>query len=144
MAIDAIEKDPFLRKVIDSYNGHDTKRFDDLLAEDCVLVRNGVEARGREAFKRVLDKLYRAFPDIEYRIDDVIVAGDKIALRWSGTATHRGEYLGFAPTGKPVTYDGITLYERRGDKLAKVWVSANLIGLSRQLGQEAGQPQPGA
>src|SRR5215471_9266662 len=99
------EVEDFLRKVIDVYNSHDVTRFDELLADDCVLVRNGVEARGKDEVKRVLSKLYSAIPDIEYRIDDVVAAGDKLALRWSGRGTHRGEYMGIPPTGRQLSYD---------------------------------------
>ena len=124
---------PFLRRVIDTYNGHRLDDFDQVLTEDCVLVRNGVEARGREAVKRVLDKLYHAFPDIEYRIEDAVTADDKIAIRWAGRGTHRGEYLGVAATGLEVTYNGITLYELHGEQIARIWVSADLLSLVRQL-----------
>ena len=142
MASGGSDIDGFVRKVIDIYNSHDVKRFDDLLADDCVLVRNGVEARGKEEVKRVLAKLYSAIPDIEYRIEDVVAAGDKLALRWSGRGTHRGEYMGVPPTGRQLSYDGITVYERRGDRLQRIWVSANLLGLTREL--TARKPQPEA
>lgn len=135
-------KDPFVRKVVDIYNGHRVEAFDELLTDDCVLVRNGIEALGREAVKEVLAKLYRAFPDIVYVIDDVIVSGDKMALRWHGTGTHRGDYFGIPPTGRSIGYDGITLYERRDDRVARIWVSANMLGVMRNLG--AGAPQPEA
>ena len=139
MALDST-KDQFVRKVVDTYNGHRLEPFDALFTDDCVLMRNGVEAVGREAVKNVLAKLYRAFPDIEYVIDDVIVSGDKIALRWHGNATHRGDYFGIPPTGKNVGYDGITLYQLRGDRIARIWVSANMLGVVRDLGA----PQPEA
>lgn len=142
MGSEAIDLEAFLRKVIDIYNSHDVARFDELLTDDCVLVRNGVEARGKDAVKRILSKLYRAVPDIEYRIDDVVAAGDKLALRWSGRGTHRGEYMGIAATGRVLTYDGITVYERRGERLQGIWVSANLLGLMRQLMERApAQPE---
>src|SRR5437763_9031007 len=84
--------DPFVRKVVATYNSRRVEAFDELLTEDCVLMRNGVEALGRDAVKGVLANLYRAFPDIEYTVDDVLVSGDKMALRWHGSGTHRGPY----------------------------------------------------
>lgn len=133
MAGDVTESNPFLRKVIDTYNSHELSQFDDLLTDDCIIVRNGVEARGREAVKRVIERLYRAFPDIEYRIDDAVASDDKVALRWQGRATHRGEYLGVPATGRQVVYNGITLYELRDKKIARIWVSADLLSLVRDL-----------
>jgi len=134
-------RNPFVRKVVDTYNGHRVEAFDELLTDDCVLVRNGVEAVGREEVKRVLANLYSAFPDIEYTVDDVLVSDEKMALRWHGQGTHLGEYLGLAASGRPVSYDGITVYELRGDRVARIFVSANLLGLVRTL---LSSPQPKA
>jgi steroid delta-isomerase-like uncharacterized protein len=135
-----VTKDPFLKKLVAAYNGHKPDAFDELCTDDCVLMRNGVEALGRDAVKGVLAKLYKAFPDIEYVIDDVIVSGDKVGFRWHGTGTHKGDYFGIPPSGRPLQYDGITLYELRGGKVARIWVSANMLGVVRDLGAGA-QPR---
>jgi steroid delta-isomerase-like uncharacterized protein len=140
MALDSTNH-PFLRKVLDAYNSHRVESFDELLTDDVVLVRNGTEVRGREAVKDVMSKLYRAFPDIEYDVDDVIVSGDKMVLRWNGRGTHRGDYFGIPPTGRTASYDGITLYELRGDRIARIWVTANVLALLRGIGAKAAQPE---
>jgi steroid delta-isomerase-like uncharacterized protein len=138
MAID----DKFIRNVVEIYNNHRVDDFDSILSKDCVLVRNGIEADGAEAIKRVLAKLYRAFPDIHYRIDDFFIAGNKVSMRWYGHGTHAGEYLGFGPSGREVGYDGITIYEMTDDgKIARIWVSADMLGLVRQLGAPGKQPE---
>jgi steroid delta-isomerase-like uncharacterized protein len=128
---------PFLKRVLDTYNSRRLDAFDALLTEDCVLNRDGAEARGREATKRVLGQLYRAIPDLEYRIDDAVTSGDKTAIRWEGHGTHRGEYMGLAPTGAALSYGGITFYETRGDRIARIWVSTNLAMQLRALAEKA-------
>jgi steroid delta-isomerase-like uncharacterized protein len=127
------ETNSFLRRVLETYNSRRPDAFDALLTEDCTLVRDGAEAKGREAVKRVLAQLYRAVPDLEYRIVDAISSGEKTAIRWEGHGTHRGEYLGIAPTGSPISYAGITFYETRGDLIARIWVSTNLLERLRGL-----------
>jgi steroid delta-isomerase-like uncharacterized protein len=130
---------PFLKRVLDTYNSRRLDAFDALLTEDCVLNRDGAEARGREATKRVLAQLYRAIPDLEYRIDDAVSSGDKTAIRWEGHGTHRGEYMGLAPTGSAISYGGITFFETRGDRIARIWVSTNLAVQLRALAATARQ-----
>jgi steroid delta-isomerase-like uncharacterized protein len=130
-AMEATKNDPFLRKVIDAYNNHRVEDFDSLLTDDCVMVRNGVEAKGRNAVGDVLRRLFRSIPDVHYEIDDVVVAGDKLALRWRGSGTSKGDYLGVPVTGKELRSEGITLYQLRDDKIARIWVSANVIGEPR-------------
>jgi steroid delta-isomerase-like uncharacterized protein len=136
-----MEPNPFLRRVLATYNSRRPEAFDALLTEDCTLVRDGAEARGREAVKRVLGQLYRAIPDLEYRIDDAVSAGDKTAIRWEGHGTHRGEYQGVAPTGNELSYSGITIYELRGDLIARIWVSTNLIERLREASESAARTE---
>jgi steroid delta-isomerase-like uncharacterized protein len=125
--------DPFVQRVIDTYNGPTLEGFDSLLTDDVVLVRGGDEVRGRDAFKAVLAHLRRAFPDLQYRISDVVSSADRMVLRWEGRGTHQGEYLGVQPTGRSISYDGITLYELRDGRIARAWVAANLLSLLRRM-----------
>ena len=131
------ESNPFLRRVLATYNSRRPEAFDALLTEDCTLIRDGAEARGREAVKRVLGQLYRAVPDLEYRVDDAVMSGDKAAIRWEGHGTHRGEYQGVAPTGLPMSYAGITFIELRGGQIVHLWVSTNLLDRLRSAAAEA-------
>ena len=55
--------------------------------------------RGPEVLKRTVNMYRTAFPDVQITVDDVIAAGDKVALRWHSEGTHRGELTGLAPTG---------------------------------------------
>ena len=142
--------DPFVERLVDAYNSRTPEAFDALLTDDVVLVRDEEKARGREEFKGVLGRVRRAFPDIRYRIEDVIRTGDRLVLRWEARGTHEGEYLGIQPSGRAINYTGITLYELRDGKIARIWVSADLLsappaaqGRARGHGGGAG-PDPAA
>ena len=138
------EANAFLRRVLETYNSRRPEAFDALLTDDCALVRDGSEARGREAVERVLAQLYRAMPDLEYRIDDAVFSGDKVAIRWQGHGTHRAEYFGVPASGRPISYGGITFYEMRGDRISAIWVSTNLLEQLRSPAVAPAQrpPQP--
>jgi steroid delta-isomerase-like uncharacterized protein len=142
MRLETADTDPFLHRVLDTYNSRRPEAFDALLTTDCVLVRDGSEARGREAVKRVLAQLYRAIPDLEYRIDDAVASGDKMAIRWEGHGTFGGEYQGIRATGTEMSYGGITLYEMRDDRISRIWVSTNLVQQLRSLAQAAPATPP--
>lgn len=125
--------DSFVQRVVDAYNSRTLEAFDSLLTDDVVLVRDEEKAHGRDEFKAVLARVKRAFPDLRYRVDDAVVSGDKMALRWEARGTHQGEYLGVQGSGRPISYTGITLYELRDGRIARVWVSADLLSLLRRL-----------
>ena len=52
----------------------------------------------------------------------------------SATATHGGGGLGFAATGKRVSFSGMTLIRVEGKKLIEGWNSFDQLGLLQQLG----------
>jgi steroid delta-isomerase-like uncharacterized protein len=137
MPSDPTQANPLVRTILDVFNSHRVEAFDALLTDDCVLFRDGAEARGREAIKRVFAQLFRAIPDIEYRIEDAVSSGDKTALRWQGRGTHRGDYLGLPATGSAMSYVGMSFLETRGDRIARMWVSTNVLERLRSLVEAA-------
>lgn len=96
---------------------------------------DGGEYVGREAAKRQIEMYRKAFPDIHLSVEDVIEAGDKVVIRWTGRGTHLGELMGLAPTGARTTTTGITIdrYDADG-KVAESWTNWDTLGLLRQLG----------
>jgi predicted ester cyclase len=96
-----------------------------------------VEAEGAEALKEVFARLHRAFPDLHVSVEDVIAEGDKVVCRNTVTGTHRGEHMGIAPTGRPVTYDEIFILRFAGSgRIGEIWGVVDVASQLRQLGQD--------
>jgi hypothetical protein len=43
-------------------------------------------------------------------IDEMIAEGDRVMVRWIFNGIHQGEYLGIAPTHKPVSFTGTYIF----------------------------------
>jgi predicted ester cyclase len=54
-------------------------------------------------------------------------------LRVETQAVHRGEFHGFAPTGKRVTLGGIVIYRIANGRIAESWAELNFGRLIQQL-----------
>jgi predicted ester cyclase len=93
-----------------------------------------------EAAKQEAADVRRGFPDVRNTIEDLIVEGDKVVVRWRAQATHQGEYMGIPPTGNRVDFTGIAIYRIEGGKIAESWAVSDRLGLMRQLGAI---PEPG-
>lgn len=79
--------------------------------------------------------IYRtAFPDAKIVVEDTIAGADKVVIRWSGSATHKGPFLDIPPTGKRVKLEGITIFRIVKGRVAEQWGELNLWGILRQLG----------
>ncbi|MDT0343901.1 ester cyclase [Streptomyces litchfieldiae] len=99
-----------------------------------------IEATGAEAQKEVLARLHRAFPDLHVAVEDMIAEGDKVVCRNTVTGTHRGEYLGVAPTGKSITYSEIFIVRFVDDRIAEGWGVVDVAAQLRQLGVLPARP----
>ncbi len=76
---------------------------------------------GIEAIREFIGAVHTAFPDLRYEIADLFIDGDKIAVRFIGTASHQGDYGGKAATGKNVSYEGLAIFHMDGNRIADGW-----------------------
>ena len=75
-------------------------------------------------------------PDLHITIEDQIAEGDKVVTRWTWSFTHTVPFLGAAPTGKHISFTGISIYRLEGGKIVEGWFNRSMsLGLQRQLGQ---------
>jgi serine phosphatase RsbU (regulator of sigma subunit) len=82
----------------------------------------------REGYLRVVAEEQAAFSEIRYIIEDQIAEGDKVMTRWTGSGVHdRGQYQGFAPTGRWSADKIIDVHRIEGDKIAEEWKGASTI-----------------
>jgi predicted ester cyclase len=57
-----------------------------------------------------------------------------VLVRFSGVATHRGEFLGVAPTGKTVSVSVLDLTRLRNGQIVEEWERFDLLNILTQLG----------
>jgi len=91
-------------------------------------------AKGPEGFKQAVTMGRTAFPDLHMTIDDMVAEGDKVVTRYTFTATHKGEYMGIAPTGKKVTVSGIVITRWVGGKEVEAWGVMDTLAMMQQMG----------
>lgn len=100
-----------IRRLFDeAWTDGDLEVVDEIVSDDFVFDRSGRVQTGGPALYRDLIRYSRdVFPDMAFEIDDMIVssAGDEVAVRWTMTGTHEGEYKGVAPTGQEVELEGL-------------------------------------
>lgn len=113
---------------------------DEMFAADGLghgLAEDGGPLQGPENFKLFHRAFRGAFPDIRVTVEDVLADGDRIAARCSVRATHTGDHLGFAATGKPVEITGITICRIGHGQIIESWNNFDFLKLYQQLGVAA-------
>jgi predicted ester cyclase len=87
-----------------------------------------------ENLKQHIKMFEAAFPGYQLSEEDLIVEGDKAAVRSIMTGTHQGELMGIPPTGKQVSVPVMLIYRVSGGKIVEFWMNADTLGLLQQLG----------
>ena len=110
--------------------------LDEISARDGVFAATLIpEVRGPDAVKQVVAAVRTAIPDIHYSIvGEPIVQGDRCSCRWTASGTHRGEFVGIAPTGRHFTHVGTSTFRMRGGKIAECRADWDALGFMQQLG----------
>nr|WTB33061.1 ester cyclase [Streptomyces sp. NBC_00830] len=77
---------------------------------------------------------WRAAFDFSFDLDRQICEGDDVVTLWTWTGTHKGDFMGIAPTGRQCIMTGTTIFRFRDGRIQEGWWHEDLMGLMRQLG----------
>ena len=88
---------------------------------------------GPEATKRLVTMYRKAFPDLILQTEHMIAERGMVAIHWISSGTHRGEFLGAAPTGKRVLVDGISILQVDQGKISEVFTNWDTLSLMTQI-----------
>ena len=82
-------------------------------------------APGREGLRQAFAIFRRGFPAVRHVIEDVIAAGDQVAVRLRAEGTHSGELFGIHASGQRVSQEAIVIYRLAGGKIIERWSMSN-------------------
>ena len=128
------ENKAIIRRWIEGYNKHDPKIAEEFISEDYVGHELGKDTKGPEGFKQGFTFMLSIFPDHYYTINDMVAEGDRVAVRYTETGTHKGEMMGIVPTGKRFTITEDIFYRIAGGKIVEASALADVLSLYQQLG----------
>ena len=90
--------------------------------------------KGPAGIKRFVQMYRQAFPDIEFKFEDILTQGDKVAVRWTTVGTHKAALFGIPPTGKRMTVTGIGIAQIAGGRIGVSFSEVDMLSLDTQLG----------
>ena len=124
-----------LRAGLEAFNSGDADECVALMAPDFVinLAELPEPQHGREVWQQGFELMRRAFPDLKARIEDIVAAQDKVAVRLRFRGTHSGEFLGIPATGRAIEYVSHEFYRIADGLIAEEWICSDMATLFRQL-----------
>ena len=123
-------------QAIAAFNAHDLNRYLQLLDDSYVGETETAPGpiRGLQESRQFLDRLFTAFPDLRLETEQILASGDQVISLFRATATHKGNFMGIAPTNKSVSWRGCSVVEIRNGKATRGRVYADHVSLLQQLG----------
>ncbi len=118
----------------DIWNAKNPMLITDYIASDHVIHNPDGAHHGLEGYRELYDTWTRAFPDLQFTIEDQVAEGSKIMTLFTFSGTHTGKLGGIDPTGREVSVTGVLVCRMAGGKAAEergVWDSLRLM---QQLG----------
>ena len=129
--MEVAERERQVRRFVDEvWNDRNYEAAADLYSEKYT---NAFDA-GPAARTEPIRHYHGTFPDLHLDVEDLIVAGDTVVLRFTFRGTDAGGYMGRAPTGRAVEEWAVTIMHFEGDKVVSEWIGADKLGLFIQLG----------
>lgn len=95
--------------------------------------RDRVMALGPSDLAELIDGWRTGFPDLEFRIVDLVADGDLVATRCRLTGTHLGPWRGREPTGRAVDMGVMMFFRFDQTGLVEAWELDDMTALEAQL-----------
>lgn len=90
---------------------------------------------GGAGYLSVVELMRKSFSDIRWDLVDMAAENDKVAVHWTCSGTHDGNFMGLAPTGKKVSFSVMNFYYfNDADKIINDVAAQGLFGLMTALG----------
>jgi steroid delta-isomerase-like uncharacterized protein len=108
--------------------------FDELLSPQYRRFGSSDAGQDLTEFKASIIATRSAFPDLLTTIDEIVVEGDRAAVRWHSTGSHQHPFLGVPATKRQVAVSGATFARFEGDRIVEEFVTWDPRALLTALG----------
>jgi steroid delta-isomerase-like uncharacterized protein len=126
-----------MKKFETMINTADTELAEELVASDAPFYTpaSPEPLYGGKGYLSVVHWMRSGFSDVQWKLEEMVADEDKVAVRWTLTGTHDGEFLGVKATGKKIKSSVMNFYYFNKDgKITNDIAAEGMIGILRPLG----------
>ena len=92
------------------------------------------EARNsHDGIRRAIERLRLGFPDWHEHIEDIVIEGDKAAVRYYSTGTHLGPFGTRPASGHRLRVDELSIFRIADGRVAEQWCLNDDLAFDKQL-----------
>ena len=105
--------------------------FHDDLVEEVPLPEQGP---GLEGLKETLTRIRRAFPDVQWRVEEQMAEDHRVLTRFVWSGTHQGAFFGIPATHRVVRVWGMVIDRFEDQKVKSTRMLMDTLSMLQQLG----------
>ena len=87
-----------------------------------------------EQLKATTTMFFEAFPDSSWAVENMVGEGDLVAYQVIIKGTHKGQFMGIAPTGNRIEMVDTSIKKITNGKLSESWGTIDSLSMMQQLG----------
>jgi steroid delta-isomerase-like uncharacterized protein len=136
------ERLAIVRRHLEAENAYRLKETLDTLTPDCVFedMALGERVEGHTGATEYYERWWRAFPDLTWEPQRRWVTDEGLISEVIARGTHRGDFFGLEPTGRPIELPVILVVDFRDGRISGERLYYDLATVLRQLGARAIPP----
>ncbi len=104
-----------------------------VLAHQIVSEEEQTVVRTPKDYAEHVREMNEAYGDFSLEIQEFLVDGNKVYVRWKQKGTHVGEIDGYQPTGLPILQMASAVYRIENEKISEYWIQIDRLGTHKQL-----------
>jgi len=117
-----------------AWNQGDFTGMEELIAEDATFhIRGQAFPTSAEDLQRIVSGWHETLADFHFEIEDMVVEGDRVAVRLTLSGVHQGSWQGIPATGKRICVTAMMFLRLVGGKVVEIWEDYDEYGLRQQL-----------
>lgn len=136
--MDLIQRNKDLMKKFETMiNTADEKLADELIDEKASFYTpvSDDPLYGGKGYLSVVHFMRSGFSDVQWNIEDMVASDDKVAVHWTLTGTHDGEFLGVKPSGVKIKTSVMNFYYfNKEGKVTNDVAAVGMVGILKPLG----------
>ncbi len=123
------------RIIEDYWNKKNPALAGELFAADCSYhIPDGDLPKGVQGVAHLYSVYAASFPDFRLTIEHTVAEGDRVAVSYSFTGTHKGALGAVPASGNRVTLSGIAIFRLTNGKVDEARMVWDRLSLQQQIG----------
>ena len=125
-----------MNRFLEFINTANEKLAQEIISPDAIFYVPGQTEpmKGVDGYLAIVGMMRSGFPDIQWKIEEMVSEEDKVAVRYTMTGTHQGAFFGIPPTGKSIKVQAINFYRISDNQFIEENGLPDMLSLLQQIG----------